>query len=70
MVYMAVRDDGVGLPADLDVYRETSIGMTLVTSLVDQIGGSLTVERVGGTAFEITFRPQSHPVPEPSTTPV
>ncbi len=70
MVYMAVRDDGVGLPAELDVYRETSIGMTLVTSLVDQIGGSLTVDRVGGTAFEITFRPQSHPVPEPSRTPV
>jgi len=64
MVSLVVRDDGVGLPEDLDVYRETSLGMTLVTSLVDQIGGALVVDRVGGTAFEITFRPQSHPVPD------
>ena len=65
-VILGVRDNGVGLPADLDVFRETSMGMTLVTSLVDQIGGSLSVNRIGGTAFEVSFRPQLQAEPVPS----
>ncbi|MCC6396849.1 MAG: PAS domain S-box protein, partial [Bacteroidetes bacterium] len=69
-VLLAVRDDGIGLPADLDVFRETSMGMTLVTSLVDQIGGSLAVDRNGGTAFALTFRPQERTEPASSVTAV
>ncbi len=69
-VLLSVQDDGIGLPTGLDVFRESSMGMTLVTSLVDQIGGSLSVDCTGGTAFTVTFHPQARTEPVSSATPV
>jgi PAS domain S-box-containing protein len=54
---LTVADDGVGLPADLDVTRTPGLGLQLVVTLVEQLGGRLDVEREGGTAFHITFSP-------------
>jgi PAS domain S-box-containing protein len=52
---LTVQDNGVGLPATADVRAMTSMGMTLVLGLVNQLGGSMTIERENGTAFTITF---------------
>jgi two-component sensor histidine kinase len=52
---LRVADDGVGLPADLDILNTRSLGLQLVNSLVGQVDGSLVVERSGGTAFRISF---------------
>jgi PAS domain S-box-containing protein len=52
---LTVRDDGVGLPAAADVRAMTSMGMTLVLGLVNQLGGTCAIERENGTAFIITF---------------
>jgi two-component sensor histidine kinase len=52
---LRVADDGVGLPADLDIHNTRSLGLQLVNSLVAQMDGSLEVERSGGTAFWVSF---------------
>lgn len=54
-VRLEVRDDGVGLPADLDVEKTQTLGMQLVTGLVAQLYGTLRVERGHGAAFFIDF---------------
>jgi len=51
------RDNGVGLPADLDIFRTRTLGLQLVTSLVErQLNGEVQVKREGGTEFLIRFR--------------
>jgi PAS domain S-box-containing protein len=52
---LAVRDDGVGLPAGLDWRRAHSLGLKLVADLTKQLGGVLEVESGDGTAFRVTF---------------
>jgi len=52
-----VADNGVGLPAGFDAGRAASLGLKLVSALVEQIGGRLVHESVeAGTAFKIAFR--------------
>jgi PAS domain S-box-containing protein len=52
---LCVRDDGVGLPPDLDLDRTTSLGLYLVGVLVRQLRAERSVERSTGTAFTIRF---------------
>ena len=50
-----IRDDGVGLPKDLDVTKTESLGLQLVTMLVEQLQGTLSIKNKNGTSFEIVF---------------
>jgi two-component sensor histidine kinase len=50
-----VRDDGVGIPNDLDVLHTDTLGLQLVTSLVGQLDGTIGLRRGHGTTFEIRF---------------
>lgn len=52
---LMVRDNGVGLPKDLDFRNTESLGLQLVVTLVDQIEGSIELDRSAGTAFKIEF---------------
>jgi two-component sensor histidine kinase/PAS domain-containing protein len=53
---LTVSDDGIGLPEAIDLHTTTSLGLHLVTILVeDQLKGEITVERTGGTTFHIVF---------------
>jgi PAS domain S-box-containing protein len=52
---MIVADNGIGLPPDLDIHRTDSLGLQLVCTLTKQLGGSVCVDRTGGTTFQITF---------------
>lgn len=52
-VELTIRDDGVGFQGDFRAM--TSMGMTLVISLTAQIGGTVTMEKDGGTQFRITI---------------
>jgi two-component sensor histidine kinase len=56
-----VADNGVGLPEDLDVWKTESLGLQLVILLVDQVHGTLRVDRTAGTRFEITFSNKEPP---------
>jgi two-component sensor histidine kinase len=53
---LEVRDDGSGLPDEIDVNNTPTLGLQLVSLLTDQIGGKLKVEREKGTYFQIRFR--------------
>ncbi|MFB3880414.1 MAG: sensor histidine kinase [Armatimonadota bacterium] len=51
-----VRDDGPGLPPDLDLRKAGNLGLGLVTRLVERdLGGSISARNDGGAVFNITF---------------
>ncbi|MGH7773414.1 MAG: sensor histidine kinase, partial [Candidatus Binatia bacterium] len=52
---LIVGDNGIGLPKDLDFRNTESLGLQLVTTLTDQIGGTVELDRDHGTAFRIVF---------------
>ncbi|MDH7559353.1 MAG: histidine kinase dimerization/phosphoacceptor domain -containing protein [bacterium] len=53
---LAVADNGVGFPSELDFRATNSLGMQLVTTLVDQLDGEIQLLRNGpGTHFSISF---------------
>lgn len=58
---LQVDDDGVGLPPDLDIDHSPSLGLQLVHTLADQIGGALSVDRMAGTSFRLAFTPAPPP---------
>ncbi len=55
VVQLRVADNGVGIPADLDISRTKSLGLQLVNNLVAQLDGKLDLDRSAGTAFEVSF---------------
>jgi two-component sensor histidine kinase len=52
---LTVSDNGIGVPEDLNIEELDSLGMQLVTSLVDQLDGKLELKRDNGTEFTIRF---------------
>ncbi len=52
---LIVRDNGIGLPEDLDFRDTESLGLQLVVALVEQLKGTVELDRSEGTAFEIVF---------------
>jgi two-component sensor histidine kinase len=57
-VRLAVKDDGVGLPKDLDIRQADTLGMQLVCTLAEQLAAKLEVSRTdAGTTFEVVFQP-------------
>ncbi|KKG16668.1 hypothetical protein EO97_00495 [Methanosarcina sp. 2.H.T.1A.15] len=53
---LIVRDDGKGFPEGLDFRNTDSLGLQLVTALVDQINGSIELDTSRGTGFIIIFQ--------------
>jgi PAS domain S-box-containing protein len=53
---MVVSDDGVGLPEGMDIGNAKSLGLNLVSILVQQLGGTLEVDCEKGTCFRMTIR--------------
>lgn len=54
-ISLSVRDNGIGLPEDFDIKSESSLGMTLINTLVKQLGGDLQIISDGGSCFQLTF---------------
>lgn len=54
---LVVSDTGIGLPKDIDISNSKTLGLQLIKDLVDQLGGTLNIERDGGATFRITFTP-------------
>ena len=52
---LIVRDNGRGFPEKLDFRNTTSLGLQLVTTLVDQIEGDIELDSSRGTGFKISF---------------
>lgn len=54
---LSVADDGIGLPTTVEVHESSFLGLNIVSSLVQQLEG--TIERLpnSGTVFKISFPP-------------
>ena len=52
---LLIMDDGIGLPVNIYTRQSKSLGLQLVNSLVDQLGGTLEVIRRKGTTFKVMF---------------
>lgn len=50
-----VRDNGVGFPGDLDFRNTSSLGMQLVMTFVEQLGGDIEKAPGPGTSFVLKF---------------
>ncbi|MBL8966435.1 MAG: sensor histidine kinase, partial [Spirochaetaceae bacterium] len=55
-VRLEVSDEGAGLPPNFDIHAQRSLGLSLVSSLVDQLKGELLVSGPPGARFEVRFR--------------
>jgi PAS domain S-box-containing protein len=53
---LIVSDNGVGFPQNLDFRNAESLGLQLVNALVNQLKGTIELDRSHGTAFKIMFR--------------
>lgn len=56
-ILFEVADNGLGLPEDFDLDHLSSLGLSLVDTLTQQLEGTLNIEarKTGGTRFRITF---------------
>jgi PAS domain S-box-containing protein len=52
---LVVGDDGAGLPSHIDFRHTPSLGIQLVNTLVNQLGGTIELTRKKGTVFTVTF---------------
>lgn len=51
----SVEDNGVGLPSDFAIRRESYLGIRIIDSLARQLGGRAEYEVDGGTRFTLDF---------------
>lgn len=55
-IRISIHDNGIGLPANFDMSRTNSLGLKLITTLVQhQLKGSLTLESRNGTQMSMEF---------------
>lgn len=52
---LIVRDTGIGIPIDVDLTAPETLGLQVVSDLVDQLNGTIEISREGGTTFKIQF---------------
>lgn len=53
---LTIADNGVGFPDDIDFKETDSLGLQLVNNLVEQLDGTITLDRNDGTKFIIVFK--------------
>ncbi len=53
---LVVGDNGIGIPEKLDFRNPETLGLRLVTSLVEQIRGNIELDRSNGAKFKIIFK--------------
>jgi two-component sensor histidine kinase len=59
---LIVWDNGIGIPDTFDISRSQSLGMRLVTMLVDQLNGKVSFSGHQGTRWEIKFRETAYKI--------
>jgi len=52
---LKVADDGIGIPESINLEDLNSLGIQLVTTLIDQLDGKLELKRNQGLEFTIKF---------------
>jgi PAS domain S-box-containing protein len=55
VIELMVSDNGIGIPADVDLQQPASLGLTIVSLLTGELEGRLELDRRQGTSFSVTF---------------
>jgi len=53
---LIVKDNGIGLPKEIDFRKTETLGMQLVIMLVEELAGTIELDRSEGTEFTIQFK--------------
>jgi PAS domain S-box-containing protein len=53
---LTVRDDGIGIPEGFDIQQAETLGLQIVGMLTQQLEGTISIERDGGTVVSVVFR--------------
>lgn len=53
---IVISDDGVGIPESINLEETTGFGLLMIKGLVQQIDGTISIERGTGTTFRIGFK--------------
>jgi two-component sensor histidine kinase len=54
---LSIRDTGIVIPKDLDwMGSQQTLGLRLVVSLVEQLNGTIELDRTAGTTFNIVVK--------------
>ncbi|MDY6966043.1 MAG: PAS domain S-box protein [Halobacteriota archaeon] len=57
IIHARVKDDGIGINSEVDIFKTESLGLKLVRTLVKkQLHGKIHIESKNGTEFTIIFR--------------
>jgi PAS domain S-box-containing protein len=62
---LTVSDNGIGIPEHLDIEDLDSLGIQLITALVDQLDGEFELKRNNGTEFTMSFAVKENNSSEP-----
>jgi len=54
-IELIIKDNGIGIPKDIDLESTDTLGLKLVDILADQLGGELVIKSDKGTEFKFTF---------------
>ena len=54
-ICLSVSDNGIGLPADLDVKKSNSFGLKLINLLTEELNGHLEMTNENGSHWKIVF---------------
>jgi two-component sensor histidine kinase len=55
-LHLSLHDDGPGLPSGFDIEQSAGLGMKVVTSLVQQLDGTIAAHNGSGACFEIDVK--------------
>ncbi|MDP1746509.1 MAG: ATP-binding protein [Bacteroidota bacterium] len=55
-IQLTIADNGKGLPDKIDYRNTDSLGMQLVVTLVQQLGGEIVLDNSNGAKYTITFK--------------
>jgi len=53
---LIIKDNGVGLPKDINLEKPKKLGLQLVKNLTEQLNGAINLDRNHGTKFTIKFK--------------
>jgi PAS domain S-box-containing protein len=54
-IHLSISDNGVGLPPEFDILNSDTLGLQLVSTLVEQLDGEIEVDNSEGIKYLITF---------------
>ena len=55
-VMMHVKDNGIGMPEGIDIKNINTLGLRVINTLVEQLEGTMKINRNNGTEYNIIFK--------------